>query len=292
MQNLREIRRLLDQAGASPNRRMGQNFLIEDKYMRKLLTLGDLAAGTTVLEVGAATGSLTEELLDAGCDVVAVEIDRRLAELLKERLCQWTNLKIIAGDVMAGKHAIAPAVLDALGERAHLVSNLPYNIATPLIAECLKISHRAVAHGACGACRFDRLTFTVQSEVSDRLTAGPGGGDYGPISVLISLLGKVTTGPTVPPGAFWPRPKVSSQILRIDLDADKAVMLRDVEALREVLNITFGQRRKQIGAILRRKRAPSAAPKILAAMESAGVPLDARAEQITPAQYLAVANKI
>ncbi len=292
MQNLEEIRSLLAVAQVRPNRRMGQNFLIEPKYMRKLLDLAQVNRGDNILEVGAATGSLTEELLATGCNVVAVEMDKRLAELLRHKLSGQTNLKIITGDVMAGKHAINPTVLESLSERPRLVSNLPYNIATPLIAECLMNSHRAVQETDASARCFERLTFTVQAEVAARLTAEADGGDYGPISVLVALLGNAAAGPTVPPGAFWPRPKVSSRIVRIDFDAETAAALRDTKALREVLNIAFGQRRKQIGAILRRKRAPNSAGKILEAMQTAGVPLDARAQQITPKQYLVAANEI
>ena len=147
MQTLREIRDLLSSAALRPNRRLGQNFLVDRNLMGKLLELSAPRGRACVLEVGAATGSLTEELLDSFDRVVAVEIDRRMCELLRNRLVRRANLTVICGDVLAGKHRITPGVVEALGERADLVSNLPYNIATPLIALCMANSWRSQRQG-------------------------------------------------------------------------------------------------------------------------------------------------
>ncbi len=289
MQTLNEIRRLLDEANLAPRKAFGQCFLIDAHHMAAVLETADPADDAVVLEVGPGTGSLTEELLARCGRVVAVEIDRGLCDLLRRRLGDASRLTLLCCDVLAGKHTLNPRVLDALGPRAEMVANLPYNIATPLVAECLRESWRARL--PAGRCRFDRLTFTVQKEVADRLAAGPGDGSYGPVSVLVALLGDARAGAVIPPTAFWPRPKVSSRVVRIDVDPDAADRLRDVEALSAVLTAAFGQRRKQIGSAGRRTDAFEAAA-FDAALAAAGIDPTARAERIDPGQYLTLSNAL
>jgi len=196
MQTLTEIRQMLDQAGLRPQKAFGQCFLIDHNMLAKLLELAELAeaadvpAGLGVLEVGPGTGTLTEELLDRGIGVTAAEIDHGLCRLLRQRLAARPGFTLVEGDVLAGKHAIAPGVLEALPELTQLVSNLPYNIATPLLAECLIESWRHQKRPAPSRRLFTRMSFTVQREVADRLSAGPGSDAYGPVSVLAAALAR------------------------------------------------------------------------------------------------------
>lgn len=291
MQTLRQIRRMLEEAGLRPNKRLGQCFLIDKNLMSKLLDLADPSAGGTVLEVGPGTGSLTEGLLDRAGRVVAVEIDRGLAGLLRRRLGDRENLLLIHGDVLAGKRAIAPEILAALGKAADLVADLPYNIATPILACCLLNSWRALrGKGSQAACLFERLSFLVQRELAERLTAAVGSSAYGPISVLVALLGRLSGGPVVPASAFWPRPKVTGRIVRIDFDAAGARRLEDADVLTAVLELSFAQRRKQIGSIIRRKGAVFSPQALGAGLEAAGIERASRAQNIAPGQYLKLAN--
>ena len=290
MQSLREIRELLDAAGLRPQKQFGQCFLIDGNLLARLIEMADLSGRETVLEVGGGTGSLTEQLAARAGRVVVVEVDRGMVKLLQRRLVELDNVRLIAGDVLAGKHELAPDVVAALGERAHLTANLPYNIATPLISLCLQSSWRA-ARGR-GGCRFERLTFTVQREVADRFAASPGGKTYGPVSVLLSLLSRLQRGPVVPPSAFWPRPKVASRIVRLDFDAGAAANVDDVQTLTEVVAVAFAQRRKQMGSMLRRRHLPWPADAVAAAFTHAGIDPTCRAETVTPPQYLDLANAL
>ena len=192
MQTLAEIKALLAEAGTVPRRGLGQHFLIDGNLMAKLLELADVPAGATVLEAGSATGSLTEELARRAGRVVAVEVDPRLAGVLQRRLAGRRNVTVLNCDVLAGKHALSEEVLSALAgaETVHLVANLPYKVAVPVVINCLLSSWRAVRAG--GPVRFDRLTFTVQQELAERLTARHGGSDYGPASVMVALLSRAT----------------------------------------------------------------------------------------------------
>jgi 16S rRNA (adenine1518-N6/adenine1519-N6)-dimethyltransferase len=292
MQTLREIRRLLSEAGLRPRKHFGQSFLIDGNLLGKVVALAELTGRETVLEVGPGTGSLTEELLDRAAKVVAVEIDAGLFDLLRRRLGDRSNLVLIFGDALASKHALSPAMLQALGPGSHLVANLPYHVATPLLADCLVQSWRALRGAGESQCGFDRLTVTVQKEVADRLAGGCGGKAYGPVSVVTALLGRIRLGALLPASAFWPRPKVASRAVRIDFDPDRADKLADAGSLRAVLTLAFGQRRKQIGSILRRPAAPFSAEALAEALAAAAIEPTRRAERISPEQYLAFANAL
>ncbi len=296
MQTLKEIQALLDQAGARPQKRLAQSFLIDLNLMGKLLEIAELRGNETILEVGAGTGSLTEELLRAtpAGRVIAVEIDRGLARLLRNRFAEQlsirSNLTLIEGDVLGGKNRISPVVLTAAGPRANLVANLPYSIATPMVAECMLESWRSLRGEGV---RFDRLTFTVQHEVAERFAAAPGrraGRAYGQVSVILGLLGRVKLGPVIPPTAFWPQPKVSSRIVRVDFDAHTAGQLHDVVILRAVLNMVFTQRRKHISSTARARGAVFGPRVFSDALEKAGVNPTARAGELPPEAYRDLAN--
>ncbi len=290
MQTLSEIRRMLDAAGLRPRKAFGQCFLIDHNMLGKLVELAELPVGQTVLEVGPGTGTLTEQLLAGGVSVVAAEIDHGMCRLLRERLGQREGFALIEGDTLAGKHRLAPAVLEALPERTQLVSNLPYNIATPLLAECMAESWRHLKRPGEGCRRFERMTFTVQREVAERLAAPCGLGAYGPVSVMTALMGTIVQGPVVSPGAFWPRPKVESRMCRIDFDPIRAGRLEDVSVLQQLLRHAFGQRRKQMRSLCRRKGL-AFSPEVLAeAMESADIDPSRRPERVEPARFLAFAN--
>ncbi len=293
MQTLQEIRELLDAAGFVPQKRFGQNFLIDLNSMRKLLELAELPPETAVLEVGPGTGSLTEELLDRAARVVAVEIDRGFCELLRRRFAQRDNLTLVCADALSGKHALEDALLAALPERAHLVANLPYQIATPLLAECLLSSWRATTGREGGGTDervFERMTFTVQRELADRLTASQGDPEYGPVSIIVASLARVQLGPILPPTAFWPRPQVQSRIVRIDFDEPLARELHSAHALTSVLHWCFTHRRKQIGWLLHAKRSPVAPEALRSGLDAAAIDPASRPEEITPAQFRTLAN--
>jgi len=242
MQTLNEIKSLLAARGLAPTKRLGQNFLIDQNLLRRLVDAAGVGEGDLVLEVGAGTGTLTEELLERGCIVVASELDRGFADLLRERFAQAPpgRFALVEGDCLARKREINPSVLEALGgERFRLVANLPYAAATPLLLTLL------IDHPEC-----DQMHVTIQREVAERLRASPRSKAYGELSIVAQALAELRRIGPAPPECFWPRPQVHSEMLSLRRLARP--LSDDPRALQALCRRLFTKRRKQLGAILGR----------------------------------------
>jgi 16S rRNA (adenine1518-N6/adenine1519-N6)-dimethyltransferase len=279
-QNLGEIKGLLAAHGLRPRHRLGQNFLHDAHQMDAILAAAELQAGELVLEVGPGTGALTERLLEAGARVVAVEIDRGLEPILHERLDRFgPAFTLLVADVLASKHQIEPRVVAELvaaggcgglpgaAPRFKLVANLPYQIASPLIANLL-VDHPTMY----------LAIVMLQREVAGRLYAGPGGKDYGPLGVLVQAICEVQKLAVLTPGSFWPQPKVDSAL--VCLRRRPRALADDPQALSDFLQRLFRSRRKQLGAILGRKT-----------VLPAGIDPAARPEQLTVEQIISLCPK-
>lgn len=296
MQTLTRIKQLLESRGLRPKRSLGQNFLADHNLIRKLADAAELAPGQLVVEVGPGTGTLTEELLDRGCEVVVCELDDALADLLRETLPprlppgEAHRFRLIHGDCLADKRTVAPALIDAVAGRPFkLVANLPYGAATPLIAALL------TDHPDCGL-----MAVTIQKELGDRLIASPGTRDYGPLAVLAALAARVSRIALAPPGCFWPQPEVTSVLMLLTRrpDAPGSDELRRVSACAQQL---MANRRKQLGSALAAAAAGSGAKRAGATPAFDWATLHAlpgcetirptdRAETLTPEQFRTLAR--
>lgn len=283
MQTLTEIKALLAARGLSPRKALGQNFLIDHNLISRLIDAAAPRPGEPVLEVGPGTGALTDALLAAGLRVVACELDRGLAGLLRERLAANPRFELVEGDCLARGRVLndhAAAAIDraraATGATGwSLIANLPYQAATPLMLTLL------MHHPRCHT-----IAVTIQREVAQRLAAphvepgarsapAPADGErhYGLISVVAQSLATVERVATLPPECFWPRPDVTSAMVVL---RRRPVPLTDrPEALAGLCNRLFSKRRKQLGAILGRDFPfPS------------GIAPELRPENLSPAQFV------
>ncbi len=261
MQTLADIKALLASRGLAPRRSLGQNFLIDKNAIAKFVHLALENGPRRVLEVGPGTGALTEALLESGCQVVAVELDRGLAEMLRERGPglvaagePGASLQVIEGDCLHGPGgretnplaiaALKPTSSDLGSEPPpfSLIANLPYNAATPLMLALL------INHPEC-----TRLAVTIQREVADRLVAKPNTPEYGTLGIVAGALAEVRRVADLPPECFWPRPDVTSAM--VVLDRRPAPMTTDPRRLARFSQRLFSARRKQLGATLGRDRA-------------------------------------
>ncbi len=242
MQTLAEIKALLEARGLRPRHRFGQNFLIDHAHIARLVEAAGIGPGDLVLEVGPGTGTLTEALLARGAEVVACEIDRDLCGLLRERF--GGRIDLHEGDCLDGKHELSASLLTRLAGRPFtLVANLPYSAASPLLANL-------AARSECRGC-----FVTVQREVAARLAASPGEGDYGPLSVAIGARFDVRRLADLPPGCFWPPPKVTSAMVAMRPRESPPLSPPELPAFGRFVQQVFGKRRKQLGTILGRDAA-------------------------------------
>jgi 16S rRNA (adenine1518-N6/adenine1519-N6)-dimethyltransferase len=212
MQTLSEIKSLLAERGIHPRKRFGQNFLIDPRKLEQIVSAAGVGDDDLILEVGPGTGVLTEQLLEAGATVIACEIDRDMCAILRDRLGDHERFALIEGDVMAGKHELADEVASCLRAsvpacHSHfsLIANLPYNIASPLLATL-----------ALDWPTMMRAVVMIQKEVGDRIASPPGSKAYGPLSIVMQLAFEVERIATLPPGCFWPAPQIDSVVLRCD----------------------------------------------------------------------------
>jgi 16S rRNA (adenine1518-N6/adenine1519-N6)-dimethyltransferase len=270
-QSKHEIQSLLNAASMQPRHRFGQNFMIDQNLVRIVADAGLIEAGDVVIEVGPGTGTLSEELLARGADVIAVEIDRDLARMLRERFAGKQRFKLIEGDALSSKHALNDELQQTIavslgdGRPVKLVANLPYNIASPLIIELLIAGVSALA-------------FTVQKEVADRLRAPAGSDAYGPLSVMAQLLARVEVLRTLSPQVFWPAPKIESALMRMTRENRAGA---DASAAGRFVHKIFSFRRKTL-----RNALSQAGFDAEAMIKATGLDPQARPEVLTPTQVL------
>jgi 16S rRNA (adenine1518-N6/adenine1519-N6)-dimethyltransferase len=269
------VHALLDAHGLHPKRSLGQNFLVDPNTARRVVALADLPAEAPVLEIGPGLGSLTLALLDADHDVVALELDDRLAAVLRTVVADagtGDRVRVEHGDAM--RVDLAELLAPAPSPRA-CVSNLPYNVAVPVVVRLLE-----------EADAVERILVMVQREVGERLAAGPGDAQYGAVSVKVAYFAEAQVVGSVPPTVFVPRPKVDSALVRLRRRSQPPVSVPSADGLFTLVRAGFAQRRK----MLRRSLAPvlgEATPAVLAA---AGVAPTERAEALGLDDWAAVAR--
>ena len=226
-----EVRAVLRESEFRPKKSLGQNFLIHEKVIESILRLLDLDRNDGVVEIGPGLGFLTRRLLQLAGQVWAVEVDDALVERLRQSA--WATeprLHLIHGDILA---VPLPQMLPST--RLKLAGNLPYSISTPVLFRIFDWR----AHFSC-------LVLMVQKEVADRIASRPGTKDYGTLSVWCQVHGRVTEKVSVSPEAFFPRPKVRSTVLKIELFAEPLIADADLATLRGLVRAAFGQRRKTL----------------------------------------------
>ena len=267
-----DVRGLLAAHGIRPSRALGQNFLADPNTARRIVRLAGVGPGDRVLEVGPGVGSLTLALADEvgpGGSVTALELDRHLMPLLAEVLAATPNVRLEQGDALTVDYG---PLLDCTST---MVSNLPYNVATPLLARLLE-----------DVPQLDRLVVLVQREVAERLAAPPGTRQSGAVSVKVAFFARPRILATVPPTVFVPRPRVDSALVAFDRLRAPPVEVPSPARLFELAGAGFAQRRKTLRQALRARLGPGA----LDVLHAAGVDPGARAEALALEEWAALAR--
>jgi 16S rRNA (adenine1518-N6/adenine1519-N6)-dimethyltransferase len=264
------VRALLREHGLRPSRRLGQHFLADPNTARRIVRLAGVDRGDRVLEIGPGLGSLTVALLEHGCSVLALELDRQLASVLDDVVVGEGGVRIVTDDALT-------VDLDALlgHDSWHCVSNLPYNVATPVVIRLLEEAPAVRA-----------LLVMVQREVAERLVATPGSSTYGAPSVRIAYFAHAKIVGSVPPAVFVPQPKVDSALVELVRRDAPPVDVPSRARLFELVRAGFRHRRKMLRSSLRAELGG----RTEAVLNSATVDPRARAESLGLAQWAAIAR--
>ena len=212
---------------------LGQHFLSDPRILDRIADTLELTGKETVLEIGPGRGALTESLRTRAGRVIAIEYDRALAPLLRERFAADARVEIVQADVLETN------LSELAGGPYRLIGNVPYYITTPILFHALE------------SPRPERAVYLVQREVAERLAAAPGSDDYGALSANVQAVARVERLFKVPAGAFHPPPKVESAVVRITPLADPVVTPQEERPFRELVQRAFGMRRKQLRRVLR-----------------------------------------
>lgn len=238
---------LFKEVGFRPDVRRGQNFLIDLNLVHLIHETAQLEANDVVLEVGTGTASLTAAMAGQAGSVVTVEIDSALYRLAQEHLIPFDNVTLLHFDALKNKNQLNAELLEVVRDRLarqpnarfKLVANLPFQVATPVISNLLASDIPPAS-----------MTVTIQKELADRFCASPGTKDYGALSVWIQSQCRVTLVRVLPPSVFWPRPKVHSAIVHIELDHDRRADIPDLAFFHHFVRAVFFHRRKFLRRVL------------------------------------------
>lgn len=249
-----------------PRKSLGQNFITDLRVLDRMCEIARLTKNDEVLEIGAGLGTLTAFLAESAKRVVAIEMDKRLFAKLNASLHHLPNLELIMGDVLRINFRGL-----FTGNETKVISNLPYSISSPILIKLLE--NRDI---------FSLLVIMIQREVGERITAGPGGRDYGSISVLLQTFFDISIELIVPPEAFWPKPKVDSVVLKLNPLGNPRTEIPDVELFKKIVRASFSSRRKILANSL-----CSLAPKdeVEEILKSAGIDRKRRAETLSIEEF-------
>lgn len=260
---LAETKQLLRRFNLRARKRLGQRFLIDGDVLQRILSAAELTADDIVLEVGPGLGILTRELAQRARRVIAIELDDKLSNFLKQELVSFPNVMIINEDILK----IDPAILLTKPERYKVVANLPYYITSPVLRHFLEATLKP-----------NLMVVMVQKEVAEAIVAGPGKRRL--LSISVQFYGRPTIISKVPANSFYPAPEVDSAILRIDLYPKPAVAVDDVEGFFGTVRAGFASPRKQLANSLAQGLGWPKAD-VLSVLAEASIAPQRRAETLT-----------
>ena len=262
-------------------KKFGQNFLIDDHVITKIINAAEITEDDLVLEIGPGIGTMTQYLAESAGKVIAVEIDKNLIPILGETLAEYDNVTIINEDIL--KLDINRLVEEENdGKPIKVVANLPYYITTPIIMGLFE-SHVPL----------QSITVMVQKEVADRMQVGPGSKDYGALSLAVQYYAKPYIAANVPPNCFIPRPGVGSAVIRLTRYEEPPVMVKDESLMFKLIRASFNQRRKTLqNGIANSTELPYSKAQVEKALEKMGLAANVRGESLTLAEFARLSDTI
>ena len=262
-------------------KKFGQNFLIDDHVITKIINAAEITKDDLVLEIGPGIGTMTQYLAESARKVIAVEIDKNLIPILGETLAEYDNVTVINEDIL--KLDINRLVEEEnAGKPIKVVANLPYYITTPIIMGLFE-SHVPLRS----------ITVMVQKEVADRMQVGPGSKDYGALSLAVQYYAKPYIAANVPPNCFIPRPGVGSAVIRLTRYEEPPVTVKDESLMFKLIRASFNQRRKTLqNGIANSPELPYSKAQVEKALEKMGLAANVRGESLTLAEFAKLSDII
>lgn len=250
-------------------KRFGQNFLIDEHVLNKIISGAEINKDDTVLEIGPGIGTLTQALCEAAGEVIAVEIDRDLIPILEKTLDSFKNVRIINEDILK-------LDLNEISQKPlKVVANLPYYITTPIIMGLFE-----------SGTPIESITVMVQKEVADRMKALPGGKDYGALSLAVQYYAEAKIIANVPQNCFIPRPNVGSAVIRLKAHKNPPVEVGDKEYMFSLIKAAFLQRRKTLSNALKNESSLGLSrDEVVNALKKMGLPEDVRGERLSLEEF-------
>ncbi len=285
------LRSLFSQRGLTPQHRYGQNFLIDLNIHDLIVKTAEVGPDDVVLEVGPGAGAMTALMASKGAAIVAVDIDPGMVAVATEATLGMPNVRVLHADALANKNTFNPEVLDNIRaglavspeKRFKLVSNLPYNVATPIVSNLL------VHPELCPSM----IVVTIQLELAERMRAAAGDEAYGALSVLIQAMADIELVRVLPPSVFWPRPKVESAVIQITPSARKRALITDLPWFHSVIRQIFLHRRKNLRRVLHSLyRDQMERTEVDALLESIGLTGLVRAEAMNVEELLSLSRQL
>ncbi len=272
------IKEVLGRHGFKFSKSLGQNFLIDGNIVRKIVDEGNIKKDDYVLEIGPGMGTLTEELALRAKKVVAVEIDSTLLPILDETLHKYNNVEIIHGDVL--KIDVEKLIHEKLdGGPVKVVANLPYYVTTPIIAKLIEDN-----------LNLESIIVMVQKEVAERMEAGPGGKEYGSLSVFVNFYSKPEIVVKVPKTVFMPQPKIDSAVIKLTINKELPDV--DKDKFFKIVKAAFSKRRKTILNSLSTYGFNIEKETIKEALEKLNISPETRAENLSVEDFIKISKTL
>lgn len=271
---------VLNRYGFSFQKKFGQNFLIDENVVEKIVREAGVTKDDFVLEIGPGIGTMTQILCENAREVVAVEIDDKLIPILREDTLSWyDNVTVIHEDIL--KLDIVKLANERNGGKPiKVVANLPYYITTPIIMGLFE-SHVPL----------DSITIMVQKEVAERMQVGPGTKDYGALSLAVQYYAKPKILLNVLASCFMPRPNVDSAVIKLERHENPPVTVKDEHLMFKLIRASFNQRRKTMtNSVGNSPELNINKEQMAAALEQCGLPVTVRGEALTLSQFAELAN--
>ena len=275
-----ETKYILKKYGIIANKSLGQNFLINDHVVEKIVEGAEISKEDLVIEIGPGLGTLTKELLEKAGKVIAIELDKRMIEILTDRFELYNNFELINEDVLKVDldKIIRENLKDSI-KKAKIVANLPYYITTPIIMKLLEEK-----------LPIESITVMIQKEVADRLIDRPGGKKSGAITYAVYYYAQAQEILKVEPNSFIPEPAVDSKVIKLDIREDKPVNIEDENLMFDIIKYAFMQRRKTLVNALERSGLFKSKSDIIKILKELGINDKIRGEALALEDFANIAN--